>query len=60
MSFILNHYYKRVVGKFDAVFTVSPNFVTKLKKYNYQTFLVPNYPSVNNLSFPEEAKMANI
>ena len=59
-SFLLRHYYKRVVGKFDAVFTVSPNFVEKLKEYNPYTFLVSNFPSVKNWKAPTNVKKENV
>ena len=42
----LKQYYRRVLPKFAAVFTVSPNLVDNLKKYTDKVFLVPNFPSI--------------
>lgn len=55
-SSFLNLYYKKVVSQFDAVFTVSPNFVQKLKIYNPNTYMVSNYPSLKNYKVPQEVK----
>lgn len=41
-------YYRKVVSVFDAVFTVSPNMVEELKRFNARTFFIPNYPSIAN------------
>lgn len=41
-------YYRKVVSIFDAVFSVSPNMVEKLKRFNPRTFFIPNYPSIAN------------
>lgn len=45
---LIESYFKRVVGLFDAVFTVSPNMVESLKRFNSHTYMVSNYPSVKN------------
>lgn len=57
---VLNLYYRRVVGRFDAVFTVSPNFVERLKEFNPHSYLVPNYPSVKNYITPAEVNKENV
>ena len=49
---LLDRYYKRVVSSFDAVFTVSPNMVEAIKKYNPKTYMVSNYPSIKNYAEP--------
>lgn len=59
-SAFLNSYYRRVVSRFDAVFTVSPNFVERLKVFNPHSFLVPNYPSVRNYISPESVQKENV
>lgn len=41
---LLNRYYHKVVSCFDAVFSVSPNMVERLKKYNPHSYMVSNYP----------------
>lgn len=57
---VLNLYYRRVVSRFDAVFTVSPNFVERLKEFNPHSYLVPNYPSVKNYITPAEVNKENV
>lgn len=47
-KFFIPIYYKSVVSKFDAVFTVSPNMVEDIQVYNKKTYFVPNYPSIIN------------
>ena len=49
---LLDEYYKRAVSLFDAVFTVSPNMVEAIKKYNPKTYMVSNYPSINKYAEP--------
>lgn len=56
---ILGAYYKCVVSKYDAVFTVSPNMVDAIKKYNPNTYMVSNYPSVANYVEPQQYKKEN-
>lgn len=41
-------YYKKVISKFDAVFSVSPNIVESLKKYSNHVFMVSNFPSLKS------------
>ncbi len=45
----IHFYYKIVLPKFDAIFSVSPNMVDRLKLYNANTFFVSNYPSIKNI-----------
>lgn len=41
-------YYKYVLKKFDAIFSVSPNMVSELSKYNANVYFVSNYPIISN------------
>lgn len=45
---LIEFYFKKVVGLFDAVFTVSPNMVESLKKFNNHTYMVSNFPTIKN------------
>ncbi len=51
-KFIVNKfiplYYKKVVSQLDAVFTVSPNMVEDIRKFNNRTYFIPNYPSIKD------------
>lgn len=53
---IVPYYYNRVVSQFDAVLSVSPNMVSELKKYNENTYFVPNYPSISKVVNTPEIK----
>ena len=48
-TYFVPYYYNRVVSMFDAVFSVSPNMISELKKYNDNIFFVPNYPSISKV-----------
>jgi glycosyltransferase involved in cell wall biosynthesis len=50
---LMDLYYRKVVSQFDAIFTVSPNFVQMLMKYNPRTYMVSNYPSIKNFEITE-------
>lgn len=52
-------YYKRVVSQFDAVFSVSPNMVEVLKKYNPRSYMVSNFPSIKGIEHNEESVKEN-
>lgn len=55
----LPFYYRRVVSKFDAVFSVSPNMVETLKKYNPNSYMVSNFPSVKGFSVNPASEKSN-
>lgn len=57
---LMDLYYRKVVSQFDAIFTVSPNFVQMLRKYNPRTFMVSNYPSIKNFEISEAKDKENI
>lgn len=42
-------YYRYVASKFTAIFTVSPNLVNFFKKYNSNSYMVPNFPSKSGI-----------
>lgn len=46
---LIGFYYRNTLKKFVAIFSVSPNMVSDLKKYTEKVYLVPNYPSVNGI-----------
>lgn len=50
------YYYRKVVSSFDAVFSVSPNMIERLNKYNSRTYLVPNFPTIQNLNHINSSK----
>ena len=50
MSISYKQYEKSVVKKFDALITVTPKFIERLKKSNSNTFLITNYPIVREIS----------
>lgn len=56
---LLERYFKKVVSKFDAVFTVSPNMVEALKRFNDNTYMVSNFPSVKNFVLPNALHKEN-
>lgn len=59
LKWILPLYYKRVVSQFDAVFSVSPNMVDVLKKYNPRSYMVSNFPSIKGVESIEETVKEN-
>lgn len=56
---LLPFYYRRVVSRFDAVFSVSPNMVEKLKHYNPNSYMVSNFPSVKGFSANSASEKSN-
>lgn len=56
---LLERYFKKVVSRFDAVFTVSPNMVEALKRFNDNTYMVSNFPSVKNYVLPNTVLKEN-
>lgn len=47
-SYFFDLYYKYVLKKFDAIFSVSPNMVSELLKYNTNVCFVSNYPIISD------------
>ncbi len=56
---LLEFYFKMVVSKFDAIFTVSPNIVDDLRRFNDNTYMVSNFPSIKNYVQPKDALKEN-
>lgn len=48
LSFFLERYQRYMLPKYDAVITVTPHLVDKLKKINPETFMITNYPIIHN------------
>ena len=46
IEFFLNRLYKRVLPSFSAIFSVSPNMVADLAKYNPKAYMVSNFPQI--------------
>ena len=46
--YLFDLYYGYVLKKFDAIFSVSPNMVNELLKYNTNVYFVSNYPIIND------------
>ena len=46
IELFLNRLYKRVLPSFSCIFSVSPNMVADLAKYNSKTYMVPNFPQI--------------
>lgn len=44
ISVYFENYEKRTLKKYDAVVSVTPDIVAKLKRYNPQTYMLTNYP----------------
>ena len=44
ISIYFENYEKRALKKYDAVVSVTPDIVEKLKRYNSQTYMLTNYP----------------
>jgi len=49
ISCLYSKYESKTIGKFDAVISVSPDIVARLKKINHNTVMVTNYPIVNDI-----------
>ena len=49
-NFLMDFYYRNVVSKFDAIFTVSPNMKDDLRRYSNKIYIVSNYPSIKDIS----------
>ena len=47
IKFFLNRLYNRVLPSFSAIFSVSPNMVAELAKYNPKAYMVSNFPQIN-------------
>jgi glycosyltransferase involved in cell wall biosynthesis len=47
-SFIYKKYESFIAKKFDALITVTPKFVERLKKINPNTVMITNFPIINN------------
>lgn len=56
---LLERYFKIVISRFDAVFSVSPNMVDALKRYNNNAYMVSNYPSIKNYKEPVRVPKEN-
>lgn len=57
--------YRKRLGMFDAIISVSPNIISELKNFSNKVFMVGNYPIVNtesckNFSYEDYAKRNNI
>ena len=62
VSKVYNFYESRAVKKFDSVISVTPHIVDRFKKLNAQSFLITNYPileQVNDLAISDIDKDQN-
>jgi glycosyltransferase involved in cell wall biosynthesis len=47
ISYLFTHYEEKKIPQFDAVVSVTPNIVNRLRNYNANTYMITNYPIVN-------------
>ena len=47
ISFFLNQLYNKVLPSFSAIFSVSPNMVDDLARYNPRAYMVSNFPQIS-------------
>lgn len=50
VSFLYKNYAKSIMNKLDALITVTPSIVEKLRRYNSNTVMITNYPRIDKLS----------
>lgn len=54
VSILYGNYERRAFKRFDALITVTPTIVERLKKYNSKTFQVTNYPIYKDILVSRE------
>lgn len=59
-SILMAYYEKHTLNKFDAIISVTPQIIKRLKKINKNTYLITNFPSFDkNLNLIPEIKERN-
>lgn len=56
ISRMYNFYQKKVLQKLDAVITVTPHLVNKLKQFNNNTVMITNYPILDQKEYKRKEK----